>query len=150
MSRVNALTLISLSLLLGQLTPVCANNPTQVSRFQTVDNTVQLSQSDPLQQIYQLSFPASIETVGKAIRFILMNTGYQLVLPNAHAMLVQQLFQHPIPLSLRSMGPITVEEGLLALAGNAYQLVIDPANRLISYRLKPKYQPIYQTNHGGL
>lgn len=123
---------------------------TQVGRYLTVDNNVSSSQADPLQQKFQISFPASIQTVGDAIRFILINTGYQLVAVDRQKNMVEQLLVQPLPLSVRTLGPTTVQLGLQALAGNVYQLVIDPAHRLVTFRLKTKYQTIYETSSGDL
>lgn len=133
-------------LLFLMLTSVSAQ--TQVGRYMTVSNAASISQRDPLQQTFQITFPASIQTVGDAINLVVINTGYQLVPEAAQTKMVKQLLNQALPLSVRSMGPTTVEAGLLALSGSAYQLVIDPAHRLITYRLKPTYASIYQNQDG--
>lgn len=126
----------------------CAN--TQIGRYMTVKNNVSVAQENPLAQTFQITFPASIQTVGDAVHFILINTGYNLVSKNKQSHFTSQLTEQQLPLSLRTLGPTTVEQGLLALAGNAYQLVIDPAHRLVTFRLKPKYQTIYPSNYGDI
>lgn len=126
----------------------CAN--TQIGRYMTVKNNVSVSQENPLEQTFQITFPASIQTVGDAVRFILINTGYNFLSKDKLSHFTGQLTEQQLPLSLRTLGPTTVEQGLLALAGNAYQLVIDPAHRLVTFRLKPKYQIIYPSNNGDI
>ena len=117
---------------------------TQVGRYLTVGNDVSLAQSDPLQQTFQLVFPDSVNRVGDAINFLLVNTGYTLASQGSQSATVIELLQQPLPLSVRALGPTTVQAGLLALAGNAFQLVVDPAHRLVSFRLRQQYQSIYR------
>jgi conjugative transfer region protein (TIGR03748 family) len=116
---------------------------TQIGRYMQVDNNVLLSQKEPLQQVFQITFPASITTVGAAMNFILVNTGFAMVPSFNRVQMINALMKQPLPLSDRTIGPTTVEQGLSAIAGNAYQLIIDPANRLVDFRLRPQYQPIY-------
>ena len=116
---------------------------TQVGRYMQVDNSVLPAQIEPLQQVFQITFPATITTVGDAMNFILVNTGYSLVPSKNGSAMIDALLKQPLPLSDRTLGPTTVEQGLSAISGNAYQLIIDPANRLVDFRLRPQYHSIY-------
>lgn len=122
---------------------------TQIGRYLTVANKITPYEENTLEQTFQVKFPASIQTVGNAINFILINTGYRFIAPQMQSGITRVLLSKPLPLPLRSLRPTTVEAGLLALIGYAYQLVLDPAHRIISVRLRPSFQSIYPMNGGG-
>ena len=123
----------------------CYAASTQVGRYLTVSNKPQLYQRDPLQQTFALTFPGRITTVGSAIRYILTKTGYS-VLPHKYRnKTVNVLLKQKLPLGDRHLGSTTVIEGLAALAGNSYQVLVDPEHRYISFILKPKYMSLYST-----
>ena len=115
---------------------------TQFGRYLTVTNAP--THHDPLgiHEVIQRQFPREIKTVGQAVAFTLKGTGYQLVPESRSSASVRQLYKHPLPSYLRSVGPAPLESALLSLSGFAYQLVIDPVHRLITYKLRRNYQDL--------
>lgn len=140
---------LSFSLFISTLSAL-PNQSTLVGRYTTENNAIELNQQEPLLQTFQLVFPTTINSVGEAVKFILINTGFNFIAQSEQSQLTKQLLAQPLPLSLRKIGSTTVQDALQALAGNAFQLVIDPAHRLISFRLKPQFKAIYQTPKGAL
>ena len=56
---------------------------------------------------------------------------------------VYQLLQLSLPEVHRKLGTVSIEEGLKALAGDPWELVIDPVHRMVSFRLPNAYaQPM--------
>ena len=118
-------------------------NTTQVGRYLVEKNGAQLSQVNPLQQIFSITFPSDIYQVKQAVSYLLINSGYNLA-PNAQQTSeANYLLNQKLPLSDRQMGPMTIEEALLALAGDKYQLLIDPEKRFVSFKLKKPFENLY-------
>jgi conjugative transfer region protein (TIGR03748 family) len=84
----------------------------------------------------------NVRTVGKAMHVWLRGTGYRL--SNMHPdQNVYQLLQLSLPEVHRKLGTVSIEEGLKALAGDPWELVIDPVHRMVSFRLPDAYvQPM--------
>lgn len=120
-----------------------ATSYTQVGRYLTEKNGAQVSQCDPLQTVFDVTFPSTVITVGDAIRYLLSNTGYRFVPSKYQSAAVHDLLNQKLSLSDRTMESMTVEQGLLALAGRAYQMLVDPRHRYISYQLRRQYQQLY-------
>lgn len=118
-------------------------NDVRVGRYETTADTAKDNQVHPLQQVFQLQIPSTVNTVGGAMTYILSNTGYRLPSKNQQSTATQVLLSQPLPLTNRHLGPITVLNALHALAGSSYQVVVDPVNRLISFVLQPQVQPLY-------
>ncbi len=121
---------------------LAATDYTQFGRYLTVTNAP--TNKDPLgiREVIQRQFPAQIKTVGQAVAFTLKGTGYQLVPASRSSVSIRQLYQHPLPSYLRSIGPVPLEGALLILSSSAYQLVVDPVHRLMTYKLRSNYQNI--------
>ena len=119
------------------------NDITRVGRYLVEQNGPEAAQIDPLQEIFSLTFPSTIYSIRDAITYLLSNTGYNLTPIQYQSVNAKSVLKQRLPLSDRQMGPMTVEQGLLALAGNTYQLLTDPEHRLISFQLKKPYQPLY-------
>jgi len=78
------------------------------------------------------------------MRYILRFSGYSLVDYKNLPREVQAMVALPLPQVDRKLGPVSLQEGLLTLAGDSFGLLVDPVHRLISFRLKPTLQAIYQ------
>lgn len=118
---------------------------TTLGRYLTVPNQPLPAQTDALVQIFQVRFPPSVKTIGDAMHYLLRFSGYRLV-ESQHLMIeARQLFALPLPQVNRVLGPLTLEEGLLTLAGKPFGLLVDPVHRLIAFRLLPAYVSLYRT-----
>ena len=72
---------------------------------------------------------------------ILRGTGYRLAEPAAADPAIGRLYDQPYPESQRAIGPRELGAVLERLAGPAWQLVVDPVNRRVSFELRPPYRP---------
>lgn len=138
------LTLIGIISLSVAVPTFADTSATTVGRYLSVQNQALTAQTDLLQQTFQIRFPSHIKTISDAMRYTLRFSGYSLVdyknLPSeAQAMIVL-----PLPQVDRTLGPVNLQGGLLTLAGDSFGLLVDPVHRLISFRLKPTLQTIYQ------
>jgi conjugative transfer region protein (TIGR03748 family) len=116
---------------------------TQLGRYLTVQNQATAEQQDLLKQICRRHFAKSIRTVGGAMRHLLRDSGYSL----ADRADLSCLLNRSLPQVQRDFGPIALQEGLSTLAGNTYQLLVDPMHRLVSFRLKNIYSGNYRLHN---
>ncbi|RLJ22477.1 hypothetical protein DJ030_01310 [bacterium endosymbiont of Escarpia laminata] len=115
----------------------------QAGRYTVVAAVATAAQADPLQTMVTIRFPEPhITTVGDAVRYLLRHSGYHLAEPEAVDPAMAGLLDHLLPKVHRHLGPITLQNMLSTLAGTAYQIVVDPVNRLIAFDLVPAYQPM--------
>jgi type IV pili sensor histidine kinase/response regulator len=80
-------------------------------------------------------------TVGQGLHELLAGTGYQLAEPWAADPAIGRLYVQPYPEAQRDVGPVELGGALARLAGPAWQLVVDPVNRLVSFERRPPYRP---------
>jgi conjugative transfer region protein (TIGR03748 family) len=91
------------------------------------------AQQNPLASTISIHLPReSVQTVGDAVRYLLLRTGYRLAdgLPNE----VAEVLALSLPDVHRQLGPYSVTEALNVLLGAAYALDIDPSRRMVAYR----------------
>lgn len=112
----------------------------ELGRYSTVKPVATPQQIDLLSVVFSMPFNKQINTVGEAIEFILLRSGYRLAPREASDPNVGILLEQPLPFIHRKIGPITIENALKALAGNAWNLVVDPVNRYVSFDLKDMYR----------
>lgn len=147
MSRHTRILVLCLGLTFGGL--VFANDvntvqsQTVTGQFLTTENSPVTAQQDLLKQTFQVRFPIQVITVGDAVEYLLQTTGYSLVKNKQQYPFAFEMLNAPLPNVDRSFGPLTIEEGLQTLAGDHFQLIIDPVNRLIAFRLKPQFLTLY-------
>ena len=97
-------------------------------------------------QIHPLKAPMGLIgndslTIGRAMKDVLAGTGYLLAQPFASDPQVTALFDARLPLQQRSLSRLTVLEALRILAGEPWQLTLDPVHRLVSFELPIGYEP---------
>ena len=80
-------------------------------------------------------------TVGQGLYEILTGTGYRLAEPRAADPAIGRLYVQPYPEAQRDVGPVELGIALERLAGPAWQRVVDPVNRLVSFERRPPYRP---------
>lgn len=117
---------------------------TNVGRYLEVADQPLAVQSDLLMQTFQIRFPSSIHSIGDALNYLLASSGYKLANPIILPIEVQNLLPLPLPQVDRNFGPMTLQAGLLTLAGKPFGLLVDPAHHLLSFRLLKEYQSLYQ------
>lgn len=134
-----------ISIALALMTLGCTNtlwadiHHTATGRYLSVENKPTAVQADLLSQTLQIHFPASIQTVGEALAYVLRYSGYSLVAPEKQSGDVKNTLQKPVPPINRSLGPMSLRNALLTLMGPAFTLIDDPLNREINFKVKSAY-----------
>lgn len=127
-----------------------ADGVTQVNRYATVDNKPLASQINPLVAIQQVHFNTNIHTVGDAVTHWLLYSGYTLVAAQELSEPLKTVLTKPLPQVDRDLGPLSVRDGLEVLVGkDIFNLVVDPLNRKVSFKLSPKYAQLYKKQGGA-
>ncbi len=122
-----------------------AANDTQIGRYLSVPNKPLMAQKDLLRQTRQVTFPLLIDTVGEAINYLLLFSGYSLNHTPKTNRAVLAMLNAPLPEVDRQFGPMSLEDGLKTLSGNSFVLLIDPIHRLISFKLKSSSDDLYES-----
>jgi len=117
--------------------PVAAppsSNETQVGRYTTVTTQPAEADANPMAVVAKVHFPREVvTTVGDAVRYVLIRTGYQLVADDGLDPRVKAVFGLRLPDNQRVLGPYRVDAILGTLMGQPYQLVADPGSRTVTY-----------------
>lgn len=126
---------------------VNANNPTQdepisVGRYSKVFNSPSAEQLNPLRVVVKTKIPQSIKTVGETIDYLLIRSGYTLLERDRMSMEAQNLLSLNLPAVHRKIGPLTLDVMLKALIGDAFEMVVDPVTRKITFELTSKIRSI--------
>ncbi len=102
-------------------------------RYLLVDITPLMIQRRPLSQIIDITIPGKLSpTVGETINYLLSRSGYAFCQPDSQ---LRYLLSKPLPLAHYRLGPMHLSEALEILAGPAWQLAVDEANRTVCYKL---------------
>lgn len=120
---------------------------TSIDRYLLVANEPLVSQVDLLQQTFEIRFPSKVHTIHDAINYLLQFSGYRLADNRFMSVEVKAMLSQPLPIVDRVFGPMTLQKGLETLAGEQFQLLIDPIHREISFRLKKSYLKLYQSSN---
>lgn len=117
-----------------------ADGVTQINRYATVDNKPLAAQVNPLLAVQQVHFGTNIKTVGEALNHWLLFSGYNLVADIDRPDALKTILAKPLPQVDRDLGPLSVQDGLEVLVGKGiFNLVIDPLNRTVGFKLSPRY-----------
>lgn len=126
---------------LSNATAVVFAEPSPAIRFgrYTFANTSpRAEQIDLLSQVIDIQIPDGLApTVRDALAYVLRHSGYQLCSPNDD---VQLLYTHPLPASHYRLGPISLRDALVTLAGVAWQPHIDEKTRTICFENRSSYE----------
>ena len=112
----------------------------RVGRYAAIEPVATAQQSDLLSVVVTVNFTEQVNTVGDAIGHLLNRSGYRLASLHASDPAIPILLQSPLPLVHRRLGPIKIDNALETLAGPAWDLVVDPVNRLVSFELLEQYR----------
>lgn len=100
-------------------------------RYTLVELAPTAAQRDLLLQTIDVSMPEEARaTVGDGLRHVLKRSGYQLC-ETAHAVI--ELYALPLPAAHLHLGPMTLRDALLTLAGPAWELHADDRARQICF-----------------
>ena len=110
---------------------------TRQSRYTTASSAPDIAQTDPLEAIVRISLPRTgIATVGDAVAYVLLRTGYRLGPQQQSDSQAGAVLTMPLPEVHRELGPYPVRAALSVLLGTPFELSIDRAQRVVSYRTK--------------
>ncbi|KXU38338.1 integrating conjugative element protein pill, pfgi-1 [Ventosimonas gracilis] len=100
-------------------------------RYTLVELEPTAAQRDLLLQVVEVSLPQGVQaTVGDGLRHVLKRTGWRLCEGTAAAMELDAL---PLPVAHLHLGPMTVRNALLTLAGSAWELRTDERARQVCF-----------------
>lgn len=115
-----------------------AANVTQINRYATVANKPLAAQINPLLAVQQVHFPQEVQTIGQAIEWWLRFSGFSLVSKEKQSESLQAVMRQALPQIDRTLGPLTVKDGLEVLVGQqSFVLIEDPLLRQVNFKLKP-------------
>ena len=101
-------------------------------RYTLVELAPTAAQRDLLLQTIDVSMPEDARaTVGDGLRHVLKRSGYSLC-QTAHAVI--ELYALPLPAAHLHLGPMTLRDALLTLAGPAWELHADDRARQICFQ----------------
>lgn len=127
------LTALSLNALSSQ-----AAHVTQINRYATVANKPLAAQINPLLAVQQVHFPQEVQTIGQAIEWWLRFSGFSLISKEKQPESLQAVMRQALPQIDRTLGPLTVKDGLEVLVGQqSFALIEDPLLRQVNFKLKP-------------
>lgn len=108
-------------------------------RYTLVELVPDLTQRDLMQQVVEVSIPPTFDaTVGDALRYVLLRSGYRPCdTPGASA-----LYALPLPAAHLHLGPLALRDALMTLAGSdAWDLSIDDASRQVCFSQRAAPSP---------
>lgn len=110
-------------------------------RYRLVELQANAGQQDLLAQVVDITVPRMLGqpagqqtvTVADAMRYVLLHSGYRLC-DDKPAHPFDAL---PLPLAHDRLGPLTLKEALVALAGPGWQMQVDQHRRVICFVSEP-------------
>ena len=122
-----------------------AENIESINRYATVSLEPTSAQKNPLVAVGSFKFKSDVITVGDAVNQVLSETGYALASSSKMENITIETLNKPLPFVDRKIGPMKIQSILLILMGDQiFDLQIDIGNRLVNFRVKPKFKAIYQ------
>ncbi|MFC4160722.1 PFGI-1 class ICE element type IV pilus protein PilL2 [Chitinimonas lacunae] len=107
-------------------------------RYTLVELVPEPFQRDLLAQVVTMSIPVDVDaTVGDALRHALARTGYGL----CEAADAAPLYRLPLPAAHLTLGPLTLRDALLTLAGPAWTMSVDDVSRTVCFRQRDLPSP---------
>ena len=115
-----------------------AANVTQINRYATVANKPLAAQINPLLAVQQVHFPQEVKTIGQAIEWWLRLSGFSLISKEKQPESLHAVMRQALPQIDRTLGPLTVKDGLEVLVGQqSFALIEDLLLRQVNFKLKP-------------
>src|SRR5690606_5681633 len=110
----------------------------QTGRYSYVKNIPPIDQLNPLKVVVKTKVPQSVETVGQTVQFLLARSGYVLADESVLSAETKALLSLQLPEVHRNIGPMTLDQALHTLSGEAFELVVDPVHRKVAYEMSSK------------
>lgn len=110
----------------------------QTGRYSHVRNVPLEDQFNPLKVVVSTTFPSQLQSVGQAMNFLLLRSGYEMANTLVLSDETVELLRLPLPEIHRQIGPVTLDVALRTLAGDAFDLIVDPVHRKIAFELSSK------------
>ncbi|NMG16273.1 hypothetical protein [Aromatoleum bremense] len=125
---------IALLLTVGASWAEAASDELHLARYSTTSITPDPSALNPLAAIATVRFPRDhVRTVGDAVDYLLLRTGYRLESVDSAA---RELFPLPLPEAHRELGPFRALTILELLVGEAYKVDASPVHRTLAIGLR--------------
>ena len=80
------------------------------------------------------------DTVEMGLSQLLQGSGWRLAQVFNSDPELYRLYRQPYPDYKRTLNPMSLGQALQYIAGDAWNLVVDPVNKLVSFQLKSRYQ----------
>ncbi|MGH1441472.1 MAG: FimV/HubP family polar landmark protein [Cellvibrionaceae bacterium] len=107
----------------------------KVNRYSDISTSPPVEQHDLLSVIIQLRIPSEIKTVGKAIEFLLLPSGYSMADISAKNDSQYYLYALTLPDIHREFDSVSLRSALEVLGGESFSLMVNPVKRTIGYQL---------------
>jgi type IV pili sensor histidine kinase/response regulator len=100
-------------------------------RYMLAELAPTAAQRDLLLQVVDVVMPEDAHaTVGDGLRHVLKRSGYQLCPPTPA---IADLYELPLPAAHLRLGPMTLRDALLTLAGSAWVVDVDESKRQVCF-----------------
>lgn len=93
---------------------------------------------DDLSVVIHRHLPAG--SVHFALMRLLSSTGWRLASRAAADPEIQRLYMQQLPEQKQLLGPMPLDTALVWIGGDAWRLIVDPVNKLISYEIRTEYR----------
>jgi conjugative transfer region protein (TIGR03748 family) len=140
---------ISKVIILSLMVGAAYSADTQMSRYTTMKESVPIKKVDLLQQNITINFSPNVRTIDDALKQLLVNSGYQLETTASQDKYTQAMLANNLPATQRVIENASLKQSLLALTGDQFDIVVDPINRIISFKIKPTVLAIYLNEKGS-
>ena len=101
-----------------------------------------IAQVNPLLTVQRIHFPKTVVTVGEAMAYWIQYSGFKLENATALPQALKTLMAAPLPQVDRTLGPLTIQDGLTVLVGQSvFTLLQNPLTRTVNFKLKPNDIP---------
>lgn len=136
------LLLATANALAGEPTPAATRagvaSEALVNRYTAISLLPSAADLDPTQTVVHVNFPRmNTKSVGDAVRYLLVRTGYDLVAEDQLQPQVVALLAKRLPDSQRALGPFQVQTMLQILVGPAFEVTTDHSRRMVSFQPVP-------------
>lgn len=112
----------------------------QLGRYSMKQAVAEPAQRDLLAVIIDTHLPRQLLTVGDALGYLLRRSGYQLLTSPPADPVLENLLALALPAVHRHLGPLSLRDALVAIAGPAYELHDEPVHRRVYFTVREAYR----------
>lgn len=141
MNKINISFKFSFLIMLIGFTQILSAQTISVGRYLSESLSPIHTEKHLLDQTFEVRFPETVTTIGQAMQYLLRFSGYSLV--KTKTCELKMLMQKSLPEIDRHFGFMRLRNGLQTLAGEPYQLEVNPVERVINFQLKSSYRHYY-------